>query len=315
MYWERFYNNANGWHQQFPAIKAFTFDNVSAGSLVAKLFTRMKLLPHERPGYRDNAHLAAMGEMFHLNAKSTWYLQVDDDTIVVKQNLDRMIAELEQRGDVNETEYFMGKCVYEETDFGDVHFAVGGSGILMNHKALGQLAPKIEECRREYADSVTCGDARIGACLSYTLNISTEICPPKGYSMTNQGINGLLGQPPNNLIVTLHEKNVETIKKINEAISNLSQNPMPPQGITWQVLYEYLAEQEGKALKSRGVNDTTFEVGDRVIANWRMRGHYYAGVVANVSFADRTVSVKYDDDGTLEVLPHEAVMDRSMSFT
>ena len=225
MYWERFYSNANGWYQQFPAIKAFTFDDVSRGSPVAKLFTRVKLLPHERPGFDktksffDNAQLAATGEMFRLNADSTWCLQVDGDTVVVKQNFERMTTELEKNGDVNETEYFLGKCVYEETDFGKVDFAVGGSGILMNQKTLRQLAPRIEECRRDYAESVTFSDARIGACLSYTLNISTEICPPIGYSMTNAGIKkSFLSQPPNNLVVTLHEKRISTIKRINEAI-------------------------------------------------------------------------------------------------
>jgi len=51
----------------------------------------------------------------------------------------------------------------------------------------------------------------------------------------------------------------------------------------------------------------SFHVGDKVEGNYFLEGNYYPGVVDSVSDDGTVVSVRYDDDGTVEALPSEHV--------
>ena len=53
-----------------------------------------------------------------------------------------------------------------------------------------------------------------------------------------------------------------------------------------------------------------FAVGDRVEGNWKMKGTYYSGFVKQVSPA--SITMQYDDDGSVEALPIESVRKYSM---
>jgi len=54
----------------------------------------------------------------------------------------------------------------------------------------------------------------------------------------------------------------------------------------------------------------TFAVGENVEGNWHMEGGYYGGVV--VALSPGNITVRYDDDGSVETLPINSV--RSMKF-
>ena len=54
----------------------------------------------------------------------------------------------------------------------------------------------------------------------------------------------------------------------------------------------------------------TFTVGENVEGNWHMEGGYYSGVV--VALSPGSITVQYDDDGSVETLPINSV--RSMKF-
>ena len=232
-------------------MKVFTFEKVPKNSVIGKVIHTMELLPNEYYGHHSNIQLTALGEMFKMNPDSQWYLLVDDDTFVVKQGLDRMIADLDARGDVNETEYYLGKCAYFPMDEGDMWFAVGGGGILMNRKCLAQLAPRVDECRVKHAD-IFYGDTRIGACLFETLKMplyldkknSSKVgpCGLEGYTMSNWGLDSPIFEEyaADSRIVTLHEKDKVNLQRILDAVSNLTQNSTSSEGVTFRSLAKYL---------------------------------------------------------------------------
>jgi len=64
------------------------------------------------------------------------------------------------------------------------------------------------------------------------------------------------------------------------------------------------AEQEAEDIarhREREARGGGFHVGDKVEANYALEGTYYPGVLVEVSSDGRELSVKYDDDGSVEV--------------
>ena len=64
-------------------------------------------------------------------------------------------------------------------------------------------------------------------------------------------------------------------------------------------------EQHKKRKEGRG--ERRFQTGDRVEGNYFLEGTYYPGVVDSVSEDGGQISVKYDDDGSIETLTTENV--------
>jgi hypothetical protein len=241
-YWERFYQNSIGWHTQFPDLRAFTFDEVSQSSQIQNVVRQMGTLPSEKSAKHSNLILAALQEIYTMNSDSDWFFLVEDDTVVVKENLDRLVSTLSSQRK-HETPVYYGKCVlYNSTDYGMIDFVVGGAGMLMSRSLLQELAPQIDLCRRQY-DSIYYGDARVGACILFTLKRKElrhfDICEPDGFAFTN-------GSPwrevwhheGSQLIVTLHEKDPARLRELNEAVLGLSRQRTT---VTWDSLKPYLA--------------------------------------------------------------------------
>ncbi len=67
-------------------------------------------------------------------------------------------------------------------------------------------------------------------------------------------------------------------------------------------------QKTNKEFKERpSTSSINFHVGDKVEGNYFLEGNYYPGIVESVSQDGAVISVKYDDDGTVEALPSEHV--------
>ena len=238
--WARFFANSNGWHARFRShLRAYTFDVVDPASPIASVFDTVPMLGElagERSARDSNLHLAALGSMHARNPRADWYLEVEDDTLVVASNLRRLLARLDPSRPL-----MLGKCVHYEhrnaTD--DVHFAVGGAGVLISGTLLRRLAPRIPECRRRFGaggDNWLYSDARVGACAARALGADMPheewLCAQVGqwdksgtvptyrsyspaFIFSNRNL--LLEakeQDPRNFVVTLHVKDPGRIRRI-----------------------------------------------------------------------------------------------------
>jgi elongation factor 2 kinase len=70
------------------------------------------------------------------------------------------------------------------------------------------------------------------------------------------------------------------------------------------------ADQEAEDVarhKERQTRGSSFQVGDKVEANYALEGAYYPGVLVEVSSDGQSLSVQYDDDGSVEKLSLEHV--------
>ena len=74
--------------------------------------------------------------------------------------------------------------------------------------------------------------------LHWELICIQKMCAPKGYSFTNKELEVEIGRrPPDNLIVTLHEKDPVRIRRFNTAVMNI----MSSQGeVTFKTLGAFL---------------------------------------------------------------------------
>jgi hypothetical protein len=199
----------------------------------------------EKSEKNNNLLLAAFEQVWKDNNQSDWYFLAEDDTVVIKNNLLRLVQKLDPNKDV-----FMGKCVfYKDIKFGGIPFAVGGSGLLMSHTLLRKMARNVAYCRSKYA-KVKYGDARVGACVNYTLDRPWgmwDSCPPPGFSFSNGEFSlelttlklttlELTKQPPDNLIISLHDKDPIVLRSLNKAAMSLES------GLTWRELGRYINE-------------------------------------------------------------------------
>jgi len=238
-YLERWFRNDVGWHRFFSDhIRAFTWDAIPEKSPASKIFHQVKRsFPKEQTTFPKggipppgNLHLAVIQEMQDLDAD--WYFCVDDDTIVVPSNLRRFVNRL----DPKEKEYLKGKCVgYKESKRGlGINFVVGGAGILMSRALVNSMKPFFSECRREWSD-LYYSDARVGACMRYTMNrTGTNMCAGRAWSFTNGDVlKEVSKQPPEAKIITMHEKCPKRISLLNEWVHMMEMNQSI---ITWASL-------------------------------------------------------------------------------
>ena len=234
-YWERFYESSNGWHTQFPDLRSYTFDHISKDSLLraANIFG-IEPIGSEKSERNNNLLLAAFEQVWKDNNQSDWYFLAEDDTVVIKENLLHLVKTLNSSEDI-----FMGKCVLlKDKKLGTIPFAVGGSGILMSHTLLRKMAPNVAHCRSEYA-KVYFGDARVGACVNYSLDRrwrDLDSCPPRGFSFSNGDFSQeLIKHPPDDLIISLHPiKDPILLQHLNKAAMTLKSN------LTWRELGTYI---------------------------------------------------------------------------
>jgi elongation factor 2 kinase len=66
-------------------------------------------------------------------------------------------------------------------------------------------------------------------------------------------------------------------------------------------------EKERHTTKRSGTSLRTFRVGDRVEGNYFLEGKFYPGVVESISSDGTVVTVRYDDDGSMEGLSKENI--------
>jgi hypothetical protein len=236
IYWERFYENSNGWHTRFPSLRSYTFDHIAKDSLLRGAnIDEIERIEGEKSERNNNLLLAAFEQVWKDNNQSDWYFLAEDDTIVFKDNLLRLVQQLNPNKDV-----FMGKCVLlndTRAGLGIIPFAVGGGGILMSRTLLRKMVPNVSDCRSKYAQ-VLYGDARVGACVNFTLDRpwgSRDSCPPRGFSFSNGEFSQeLTTQPPDNFIISLHPiKDPALLRNFNEAAVSLGT------GLTWRELGKY----------------------------------------------------------------------------
>jgi hypothetical protein len=238
-YWERFYESSNGWHTQFPGLRSYTFDHIAKDSLLRRAdIMEIERIEGEKSEKHNNLLLAAFEQIWNDNNQSDWYFLAEDDTVIFKDNLLRLVQQLNPNHDI-----YMGKCVMlnsKRAGFGIIHFAVGGGGILMSRTLLQKMLPNVADCRSKYA-GVIYGDARVGACVNYSLDRPwgiTEACPPRGFSFANGEFwQELKKQPPDDLIISLHPiKDPTLLRSLNNALVDLGT------GLTWKELNRYMHE-------------------------------------------------------------------------
>jgi hypothetical protein len=216
-YWERFYANANGWHNQFSdSIKYFTFDRILPKSPLRDLIEPLDLFPFEHSARHSNLLLAAFQRMFTLNNASDWYFLAEDDTVVVKENLEELVSRL------NSSELVMkGKCVSVSPE---VYFAMGGAGILMSNRMLREMHPMMNTCRERFNKRY--GDVRIGNCIKHYVKPAFLEEPANGaQAYCTPGFPGSAENVVNSwnndtLVVTMHEKSPERLRRLNEIVMN-----------------------------------------------------------------------------------------------
>ena len=262
-YWERFYANSILWHSQFPLpTKVYTFDPIPSNSPIRKLVTPIELYDFERSMTRhSNLLLASFGQVYKDNPHADWYFFAEDDTIVVQENLYRLIDFLKDKHNITQPydrdEVFQGKCVSVGRPNGKIPFAVGGAGILMSRALLQNLAPHVNECRHAYPN-VKFGDARLGACIFRTLGRKEvlwdahqldrdnyyqqfDTCPPEQFSFTNgkpREVEVRRQKNPHirkNYVVTMHVKDQEDIVEMHQMMDAIRKNN-PHGSVTWQAL-------------------------------------------------------------------------------
>lgn len=241
VYRERLLANARGWHRQFPDLPMFTFDTVptNASSYVSRVH-QIERYPYEKNKKRSNLLLAAFGAIHKHNPNADFYLLTEDDTILVKKNIDDAVASLAASNPQNDV--YVGKCVRVQTKkMGSVDFAMGGAGILMSGDLLRQMAPGIEQCRDLYKDFQH-GDVRIAACLKSMNLFPGKICTTPGisgfhFSSSSAWREASLSWTAKAKIVTIHEKDPLLIQVLNEAIADLVQQG---RNVTWGALEPYL---------------------------------------------------------------------------
>jgi chondroitin sulfate synthase len=235
-YWERFYENSNGWHTQFPGLRSYTFDHIAKDSLLRGAnIVEVERIGDEKSEKHNNLLLAAFEQVWHDNNQSDWYFLVEDDTVIFKDNLLRLVQQLNPDDDI-----YMGTCVeIDDTKdgFGIISFVVGGGGILMSRALLRKMVPNVAYCRSKYA-AVDYGDARVGACVNASLDRhwnGWDSCPPQGFSFSNRGFSQELKMPPDDLVISLHPiKDPSLLRRLDEAAVNLGT------GLTWRELKRYM---------------------------------------------------------------------------
>jgi hypothetical protein len=229
-YWERFYENSNGWHTQFPGLRSYTFDHIAKDSLLrrANIF-EIERLAGEKSEKHNNLLLAAFEQVWNDNNQSDWYFLAEDDTVIFKDNLLRLVQQLNPNDDI-----YMGRCVKSNIrHFGIIPYAIGGGGILMSRTLLQKMLPNVADCRSKYA-RIVYGDARVGACVNYSLDRpwgAMEACPPHGFSFAN----GESAKPLDDLIISLHPiKDPTFLRRLNGVAVRSGT------GLTWKKLHGYI---------------------------------------------------------------------------
>jgi hypothetical protein len=248
VYRERFLANAKGWHRDFPGLQVFTFDEVptNVSSLDGSSIRRIQRLPVEEHKKGTNLLLAAFGAIYEYNPNADFYFLTEDDTVLVKKNIDEAVQRLAHRKDV-----YIGKCVRIKTQkLGSVDFIMGGPGILMSGDMLRRMAPGIMQCRAEY-NEFQHGDVRIAACLRFmNVSYSDNFCDffelqlddGLHFTSTSAWRAASITEVPAGKVVTMHEKKLERIELLNDAIKDLANLQ---QDITWGSLKPYLDKFAG----------------------------------------------------------------------
>ena len=256
-YWNRFVAMSAGWYRHFEVVKGYSFHPVAFKQdsrliQVEKLFSTEKTISRE--DVQHNMHVAAFQRMRgDTNDTSTntsdWYLQVDDDTVLVPANLRRLVRLLDPSEAV-----LLGKCaVYQDSVEGRILFVVGVGGILMSRALMLALEPHFPACRRRY-NRVFFADARVGACVSHTLNQSSAVCryntAPDGdvvaggrrWSFTNRNVRIEAAEhAPQDLVVSMHEKAPSRTRLLNRYVQNLTERGIE---VTWGAMTLMMDEDD-----------------------------------------------------------------------
>jgi len=147
------------WAPYFEAFEAFTFDANPHFDNIRRVDPYGSDEGTERA---TGMNLAMIPEMLALHPSAKWYLQADDDTLLLPLQWRSVAAGMDWREPV-----LGGKCaLYPNDDM--VEFVVGGSGILISRGLAEKLAPHVLECRKEF-NWYDYGDARIGGCMRKVL--------------------------------------------------------------------------------------------------------------------------------------------------
>ena len=143
----------------------------------------------EKSGWKGDKdkNLPAFHLMRKLHPDKKWYLLLDDDTYIFLENF----AKYTLQQDVNDKPVYTGKVFYISKCGGFARdgswiadnaqpkgtFAHGGSGIVLNQKAMDVLYPRVKDCIREFS-SCWAGDIQVALCLR-TGGITTRRHGPK----------------------------------------------------------------------------------------------------------------------------------------
>lgn len=230
--WERFYASHIGWHQDFPDIKAFTFDQYNNSNIpFSGIVESLPLMENEFSAKHSNLLMAAFQRIYELNNVSNWYFLAEDDTFVIKENLDALVETLDPQKLI-----VKGKHVKTKIDF-----AQGGAGILMSQGLLRALSPHLTVCRHVFNKGY--GDVRLGQCiLNHVPDVEKWFNPTAPFCFPANIFNMVNWNPTGDWRpVALHEKYPMRMRRLYEVICNITHygNHSDPDWSTFRSFEEY----------------------------------------------------------------------------
>lgn len=185
------------WASYFEAFEAFTFDaNHSEHVRHVEPYG-----PDEQTTRATGMNLAMIPEMLTLHPSAKWYLQADDDTLIVPHQWRSLTAGLDWHEPV-----LSGRCSGYPPD-SNVAFVIGGAGMVISRGLAEKLAPRVLECRQEF-NWYGYGDARIGGCMRKVLGEGYQKAIHCLTSATNNNTELLDKSIASQPILSLHEKNL-----------------------------------------------------------------------------------------------------------
>jgi hypothetical protein len=127
-YRERLLANARGWYRQFSNLTVFTFDEMlhnNFSALMKGYNVDVHHLPMlEKNKKHSNLLMAAFGAIYKQNPNADYYFMAEDDTVLVKKNIEEAVVRLGRRKDI-----YYGRCVAIPTKtFGKKFSVMGGAG-------------------------------------------------------------------------------------------------------------------------------------------------------------------------------------------
>lgn len=130
---------------------------------------RKRVFGSAAPGWHTDQYknLASFGRANELYPRAKWYFMIDDDTYVSARNLAKFVTtRADPPGGLYAGNIMGCNCCDQgkSARYKQMHFAHGGSGILLSRNAMARLVDVLDACILRWS-SCWAGDIQVAACL------------------------------------------------------------------------------------------------------------------------------------------------------